>query len=114
MRTSGIYNVEWLTFRRDERGWSLSWWRERCIEWCYHRLEDGKLGDQNTSTTGRALRGVTSFQHLGGGLAPWNISAHRSWRMRRLRPRRWLSLFSVSTTTHCISSSAMWPDGSPS
>ncbi len=44
---SGIYNVQFVTFRDDAQGSeTLRWWRDRCLEWCYFRAEDGKLGDQ--------------------------------------------------------------------
>jgi SAM-dependent methyltransferase len=75
----GTYNVQFLTFRRDENGLAaLRWWRERCLEWCYDRVEDGKMGDQaylNDWPT--RFRGVHVLDHPGGGLAPWNVSAHR-------------------------------------
>ena len=76
--TSGTFNVEWLTFRRDSDGLSaLHWWHERCIEWCYFRWEDGKLGDQKyLDDFPRLFSRVHVLQHLGGGLAPWNVANH--------------------------------------
>jgi hypothetical protein len=67
-----------VTFKRDPRGLeALDWWRERCLEWCYYREEDGKLGDQKyLDDWPERFAGVSVLGHVGGGLAPWNVSAY--------------------------------------
>ncbi len=75
---AGKYCVQFITFKNDDRGLkALHWWRERCLEWCYAKYEDGKFGDQlylNDWT--ERFEGVHVLRHLGGGLAAWNIQQY--------------------------------------
>lgn len=77
--SNGRFNVGLLSFRRDPQGFeALRWWRERCLEWCFARYEDGKMGDQlYLQDWPTRFSGVTVLQHPGGGVAPWNHDQYR-------------------------------------
>lgn len=73
----GKYCVQFMYFRNDKDGLGcLEWWRDRCIEWCFSRYEDGKMGDQKY---------LEQFEHLfdnvyiiqnRGLIAPWNAGLY--------------------------------------
>lgn len=75
----GKYCVQFMYFRNNPEGREvLQWWRDRCIEWCYARVEDGKFGDQKylDDWTIR-FPSVHELVHEGGGIAPWNCQQYR-------------------------------------
>lgn len=79
VRDHGKYCVEFNTFKNDERGnLALDWWKDRCLEWCYFTKSGDLLGDQKyLNDWPSRFKGVHELQHLGGGVAPWNISQYK-------------------------------------
>lgn len=74
----GRYNVGLLATRVDESGLAcLRWWRERCLEWCFDRLEGNRYADQKyLDEWPSRFEGVGTLQHKGAGLAPWNVAGY--------------------------------------
>jgi hypothetical protein len=79
LEVKGRFCVEWVGFRRDEQGLAcLARWREQCIEWCFHRLEEDRMGDQKyLDRWPSEYSGLHILQHPGAGIAPWNYSQYR-------------------------------------
>lgn len=71
----GLYNVGVIAFRRDDEGLrAAQWWRSRCLEWCFDKVEATRYGDQKylDDWPSRFCR-VRVLQHKGINLAPWNV-----------------------------------------
>ncbi|MFO0698012.1 MAG: glycosyltransferase [Nitrospira sp.] len=71
---NGKYNVGLLSFNRTPVTFeALRWWRARCVEWCFARTENGKMGDQMyLNDWPERFKDVVVLTHCGGGLGPWN------------------------------------------
>jgi hypothetical protein len=71
----GIFNVGVLSFRNDIYGKEcLNWWRKRCLEWCYDRVENGKFADQKyLDDWPNRFSKVAVVKDKGINLAMWNI-----------------------------------------
>ena len=78
LRRSGKYCVEFNYFDKSENASKcLGWWKDKCIEWCYHIYEPERMGDQKYLEKFPTLfEGVHELQHLGGGVAPWNLDQY--------------------------------------
>lgn len=72
---NGRFNVGWVSIRSDPDGLACAaWWRERCIEWCYDRVEETRFADQKylDEWPTRFAR-VRVIAHPGVNVAPWNV-----------------------------------------
>lgn len=75
---SGKYCVEFNYFNQSDNARKcLTWWRKSCFEWCYHLYEPDRMGDQKyLMRFGQLFEGVHDLEHLGGGVAPWNLAQY--------------------------------------
>lgn len=74
----GKYCVQYMYFKNDQEGRkTLKWWRDRCIEWCFQRFEDGKYGDQRyLEEFPRLSPTLRVINNPGVGIAPWNMGRY--------------------------------------
>jgi hypothetical protein len=73
---SGRFCVQFLTCRRTAEAQKvIQWWQERCLEWCFARLDEGKFGDQKYLDLWPELFGdvVHIVRQTEKTLAPWNV-----------------------------------------
>jgi hypothetical protein len=87
---NGRFCVQFMTFDRSAASARvMTWWQERCIEWCFARIEDGKCGDQKYLDVWPELFGdiVHVAADLDLALGPWNAEYRQLLAGgRKLRP----------------------------
>lgn len=74
----GIFNVGCLIFRNDAAArLCLEWWRDRCLEWCYDRVERDRFADQKyLDRFPSRFPEVAVLENKGANAAPWNIGQY--------------------------------------
>lgn len=79
LKRSGKYCVEFNYFDQSENARkALTWWKEKCFEWCFHLYEEDRMGDQKYLVQFPVLfEGVHELENLGGGMAPWNLAQYK-------------------------------------
>jgi hypothetical protein len=89
---AGRFCVQLIIYNRYGSEEVLKWWKERCIEWCFAKFEDGKCGDQKYLDLWPTL--FSDKVHILSNnnliLAPWNTSRYSSeelilWHFHGLR-----------------------------
>jgi len=77
----GRFNAGWISFRRSTEGLAgLQWWRARCLEWCFDRVDEAnnRFADQRyLDQLIVRFTGVHAVRHAGANLAPWNVGGYR-------------------------------------
>lgn len=71
----GKFNVGWLFFRNDEDGLKcLRWWRQKCLLWCFDRVEKNRYADQKyLDYFSEVSKNIKILPLPGFNEAPWNI-----------------------------------------
>ncbi len=72
----GRFAVQFVTFKRSDSALKvMKWWQDRCIEWCFDRVENGKFGDQKYLDVWPDLfaKEVQILKQVEKTLAPWNV-----------------------------------------
>lgn len=75
----GRFNSGFVGFKRDSVSREcLKWWKEKCLEWCFDRAENGKFGDQKYLEQFPVMfREASEVMTPGVNIAPWNQARYR-------------------------------------
>lgn len=78
-KRNGRFNLAFNVFRNDETGIKcLKRWRKQCLDWCYWKPEEGKMGDQGyLDEWPKLYKSLVISKNLGLDAAPWNISQYK-------------------------------------
>ena len=79
LEVNGRFCVEWNSFKRNNEGLRcLNKWRRQCLDWCYYKLENDKMGDQKyLDKWPKEYSSCHIIQNEGAGIAPWNYSKYK-------------------------------------
>lgn len=70
----GKFCVQWITYKKNKSEKIIKWWQDRCLEWCFAKLEKDRFGDQKYLDQWPLLFPdlVYVLRNKNLILAPWN------------------------------------------
>jgi lipopolysaccharide biosynthesis glycosyltransferase len=73
-KNCGKYNSGFIVFKKCKTSLDvLKWWEEKCIDWCFDSVDEGKFGDQKyLDLMPHLFEGIYSITAPGVNIAPWN------------------------------------------
>lgn len=76
----GKYNVGMMLFNNNPEGRNcLEWWRQKCNEWCYYKVEPTRFADQKyLDYFEEKFKGVVVSKNNGANLSYWNMKNYRN------------------------------------
>lgn len=82
--TYGFFQAGMVGFKNDEDGLrGVRWWKQKCLEWCFKRSEEGRFGDQKyLDRIPQVSNNVFISSHEGINAAPWNTIYHHNPEMK--------------------------------
>ncbi|WP_025872185.1 glycosyl transferase [Methylobacillus glycogenes] len=89
LETSGRFCVQFMVFDRSEASRKvMHWWQDRCVEWCFARMEDGKFGDQKYLDLWPTIFAddVHILKCVEQTLAPWNVDYQLQHQSGKFKP----------------------------
>ncbi|HWR61516.1 MAG TPA: putative nucleotide-diphospho-sugar transferase [Clostridia bacterium] len=83
-KDAGIFNSGFISFKNSREGIGcLTWWKERCIDWCYDTTVTGQFGDQKyLELMYESFKGISIIEDPGINVAPWNEAKRKFTRSR--------------------------------
>ena len=72
---SGRFCAQWITYAQTQYIEPVLWWEKECLNWCFDRFENGKLGDQKYLEAWPILFPdlIHIYSNPKAIMAPWNL-----------------------------------------
>lgn len=75
----GKFNVGLMMFKNNQNANNIiEWWANKCLEWCYYKVEEDRAGDQKyLDYFPELFAGVIISSHIGARIGGWNIHYYK-------------------------------------
>lgn len=72
----GVYNFGLMHIKNTENARKvLEWWKSKCLEWCYDKVEEERAADQKyLDKLPKLFRGIAVSKNLGINAGPWMLN----------------------------------------